>query len=351
MSEANRNLHTLHVALVAPPFARVPPEGYGGTERVVADLARALLSAGHRVTLFATGDSRVHGCEHRWIFPHAVWPPEPVAEWTHAVSAARELATLRPDVVHTHTPALVPLQPVLGAPLVVTIHHAASAPHERLYRACGAATYVCISGRQAELLDGAFVRPPAVVHHGLHPGDCPAGPGGGGYALFLGRLDEVKGPHVALRAARRAGLPLWIAGKPHDGDYFQRVLGPELARGGGELIGELSGARKLRALGEAEVLLAPPQWEEPFGLAPVEAMMCGTPVVATRRGALPEIVDEGLTGFLVGVAEEMAVRIPDARRLSRARVREQAALRFGAGRMARDYVGVYLRAMDAPSEE
>ncbi len=335
----------LHVALVAPPFVRVPPEGYGGTELVVADLAEALVSFGHRVTLFATGDSAVSGCEVRWLFRRPLWPPEPVAEWNHAVFAAHEAAEVGASVIHSNVPALVALAGST-APMVHTVHHPADRTLWRHYRAHPFVRYVAISARQAELSEEAWVRPPAVVHHGLNVDRYPAGEGEAGDALFLGRLDEVKAPHLALMAAREAGLGLRIAGRPHEGDYFERVLGPELRRGGGQLIGEVGGEAKTRALGSARVLLFTSVWEEPFGLAAIEAMLCGTPVVALRRGALGETVEPGTTGVLVDRPEDLPAAIRRALSLSRAKVRERARERFSAERMALGYLAAYREALE-----
>lgn len=331
----------LRIALVAPPFIRVPPVGYGGTELVMADLATALAASGHEVTLFASGDSEVDGCETRWLFRTPIWPPDPVAEWNHAAFAAIEIQDGRFDIVHSHTPALLPLVGTLPVPVVHTVHLAPEPRWVDLYRSRQALTYVCISNRQAELLSDAFVQAPEVVHHGLDTTRYPAGAGELGDAIFLGRLDEVKAPHLALEACRSLGVPLRIAGRTHDESYFEDVLSPALAHGGGSLIGEVHGQAKLRALESAGVLVFPSTWEEPFGLALIEAMLCGTPIAALRRGSVAELVDEGLTGYSVEDPAELPRAIERALRLDRTAVRERARARYSIERMTSRYVSLY----------
>jgi glycosyltransferase involved in cell wall biosynthesis len=331
----------LRIALVVPPFIRVPPSGYGGTELVAADLATALTRSGHDVTLFASGDSLIDGCETRSLFSRPLWPPEPAAERDHAVFAARAIAEGSFDIVHSHTPAFVPLARRLRVPVVHTVHHVSLPEFDCLYRAHSETSYVCISARQAELMSTAFQATPYVIHHGLDSSRYQEGSGGAGDALFLGRFDEVKAPHLAVRAAREAGLSLRLAGRPHDGDYFERVLLPELASCAVQQVGELGGDTKISALGSAQVLVFPSTWEEPFGLVLIEAMLCGTPVVALRRGAVPEIVDQGVTGMIVEAPEELGRALSIATKLDRRAVRARALSRFSAGRMASEYLRTY----------
>lgn len=337
----DRRIPRLRIALVAPPFVRVPPVGYGGTELIIADLAAAYAASGHEVTLFATGDSHVEGCETKWLFRRPLWPPEPVAEWNHAAFAALAILDGHYDIVHSHTPALLPLVGALSVPVVHTVHLAPEPRWIDLYRLQDRARYVCISHRQSELLSEAFSTHPAVVHHGLDVERYPEGDGRDGDAIFVGRLDEVKAPHLALETARKAGVPLRIAGRPHDGDYFSRVFAPELSKGGGRLIGEICGDEKSRCIGSAKALIFSSIWEEPFGLALIEAMLCGTPVAALRKGAVPEIVDEGITGYSVATAEELPDALRAAMKLDRERVRAHARERFSLARMASAYLHLY----------
>ena len=332
----------VRIALVSTPFVAVPPHGYGGTELVVHELARGLTAAGHQVTLFATGDSR--GPDVRFVYPRPVWPPDGQAELRHCTTAARDIARESFDVVHAHAPAMLPLAGSLGAPLVYTLHHAHDEHLTRAYLAHPEVGYVAISARQAQLEPELACH---VVHHGLDTSRYPAGRGTRDDAVFLGRLVPCKGPDLAVAAARRAGLPIRLAGDVHAPDTtpaWQATLAAALARPGVVRLGSVSGDRKLELLGGARALLMPLRWEEPFGLVMIEAMLCGTPVIAFPRGAAPEIVEEGWTGYLVGDEEEMAAVLAGLGRFDRDACRRRAQARFSARRMVRDYERLYLAA-------
>jgi glycosyltransferase involved in cell wall biosynthesis len=334
----------VRIALVSTPFVAVPPRAYGGTELVVDALARALRRAGHDVAVFATGDSRVPGA--RALFPRAVWPPDPYAELLHCRFAAREIARGGFDVVHAHVPGLVAFADELGAPVVYTIHHAAEPALSRYYAAAPRVRRVAISARQAALLSPP---PRDVVHHGLEPAMYPSCGAGGRAALFLGRLAWVKAPELAVEAAERAGLPIVVAGRAHAGDaqpegWEDEVLRPTLRRPAVRWIGEATLARKRRLFAASRALLVPLRWEEPFGLVMIEAMLAGCPVIAFRRGAAPEIVEPGVTGWLVDGVAEMAAALQGAAGLDRAAVQARARRRFSSDRMAAEYLAVYAAA-------
>lgn len=340
----------MRVAIVSTPFVAVPPASYGGTELVVHELARALERLGHEVATFATGDSRAPGL--RALFPAPVWPPEPYAELLHARFAAREIAAGGFDVAHLHAPAALAFADELGAPAVYTIHHARDARLTRFYALAPRAIRVAISRRQAALAD-----PPAdaVVHHGLSPDLYPdAARGDGGYAFFLGRLAWCKGPDLAIAAARRAGVRIVVAGRPHEEDGppgWGRALARALAAPHVVWRGAAGLEDKRRLLAGARALLAPLRWEEPFGLAMLEANLAGCPVVAFRRGAAPEIVEDGVTGILVDDVREMAAAIRAAAGMDRAACQARARERFSAARMAAEYLRVYrAAARHAPRE-
>ncbi|HEX7622149.1 MAG TPA: glycosyltransferase family 4 protein [Anaeromyxobacteraceae bacterium] len=331
----------MRIALVSTPFAAVPPRGYGGTELVVHELARGLSAAGHQVTLFATGDSR--GPDVRWLFERPVWPPAEQAELRHCAAAARAIAQEGFDVVHAHAPAMLALAPGLGAPVVYTLHHAHDERLTRCYTRRPLVTYVAISARQAALEPELACE---LVHHGLDPTRHPPGDGRRDDAVFLGRLSPCKGPELAIEAARAAGVAIRLAGEVHAADATPEWAGrlrAALTLPRVEHLGPVSGERKLELLGGARALLMPILWEEPFGLVMIEAMLCGTPVIAFPRGAAPEIIDEGLTGFLVDSSEEMAAVLGQLRGFDRTACRRRAGERFGAGRMVRDYERVYRR--------
>jgi glycosyltransferase involved in cell wall biosynthesis len=335
----------VRIALVSTPFVAVPPPAYGGTELVVHALARALARAGHAVTVFATGDSRVEGA--RALFDAPVWPPEPYAELLHARHAAREIAAGAFDVVHAHVPAMLAFADELPAPVVYTLHHVQDPALSRFYAHVRGVRYVAISHRQAGLV---APRPHHVVHHGLDPALYPLCGPGGDTAFFLGRLSWCKGPEVAVEAARRAGLRIVLAGRPHADDgpprWDETVLRPALAEPHVAWRPEADLAAKRRLFATARALLVPIRWEEPFGLVMIEAALAGCPVVAFPRGAAPEIVEDGRTGFLVEDVAEMASALRRAARLDRRRIQARARARFSAERMASAYAAVYRSAIE-----
>lgn len=342
----------LRIALVAPPFVRVPPIGYGGTERVIAELARRFVGLGHRVTLFATADSRLPRCRTRSLFAGPLWPPTPAAERAHAAWASAELDAGDFDVVHGHAPELLRYAASLGPPLFHTAHHGPDEACTELYPRATGVHFICISARQAALLGDCLPRRPRVILHGLDPGDFAPGDGRSGRALFLGRLDAEKAPHLAIDAALAAGLGIDVAGRPHGGDCYEQEVSPRLRRRGVAHVGELAGQAKRRALAEAAVLLFTSVWEEPFGLAAIEALLSGTPVVALRRGALPELIEPGLTGFLADHPAELPPLVRAAITLDRKRIRTRAQARFSSARMAAEHLALFQRVVaDSRPEE
>ena len=330
---------------MSTPFVAVPPPSYGGTELVVDALARALRRARHDVVVFATGDSRLAGVRAR--FARAVWPPDPYAELLHCRFAADEIAAGGFDVVHAHAPAMLAFGDALAAPIVYTIHHVADPALGRYYLAAPPALHVAISERQAEL---ARRRADAVVHHGLAPSMYPACGPGGDTAFFLGRLSWVKGPELAIEAARRAGLPIVVAGRAHaDGappGWEEEVLAPALRAKDVVWVERADLAAKRRLFATSRALLAPLRWEEPFGLVMIEALLAGCPVVAAPLGAAPEIVEHGRDGFLADDVAGMAEALRRATALDRRAIQARARARFSADRMAAEYVALYRAAIE-----
>jgi glycosyltransferase involved in cell wall biosynthesis len=314
---------------------------------VVAELVQGLLAAGHSVTLFATGDSKIEGCKVEALTPDAIWPPEPYAELSHTAWAMGRVVLHSDefDVVHAHLPAALAFATFVEVPMVYTLHHARDPALARYYqRYDGHFTPVAISRRQCQLLLGRDDC--AVVHHGLDISHYPVGPGGDSVA-FLGRLAREKGPHLAIDAARAAGRRIRIGGQPHwkDAAFYERELRGRLSERHVEHLGELAHQAKCELLGSSAATLCPIQWEEPFGLVLIESMLCGTPPITLPLGSAPEVVEHGVTGFLARDTADMARILRDeVPHFDRRACRERAASRFSRERMVRDYIAVYQRA-------
>ena len=305
----------MRIALISPPWLPVPPPAYGGTEAILDRLARGFAAAGHEVLLFATGDSTCP-VPTSWVMEEAATDRmgNAVAE-IHHVAHAYEIARSF-DIIHDHTL----IGPLFAAqfdnlPVVTTNHGPFDCELLSLYRAISPRVpIIAISHDQARSAGDVPIA--AVIHHGLDPEAFPVGRGDGGYFLYLGRMAEAKGAREAALVARRAGVPLMIAAKmrePAEKDYFEREVRPLLGAGV-VFLGEVGGTEKLELLGGARALLNPIGWPEPFGLVMIEALACGTPVLAFPNGSAPEIVDHGRTGFLCRNASEMEAAPGSGRR-------------------------------------
>ncbi len=332
----------LKIGLLAPPWAAVPPAGYGGTEAVVCQLAHGLTAAGHDVVLYATGDSTA-----RVPIIHAM----PTAEWDrlgrgevelpHVMGGYEALAGC--DIIHDHT-LLGPAWALASGydRVVTTCHGPLDGDVRAIYRRYGKRLpVVAISRDQAAHAPEITVD--RIIHHGLDPDDYPYGPGDGGFLLFLGRMTPEKGVREAILAARAAGKPLLIAAKtrePAELAYFTDVIRP-LLTDDVEVVGEVAGESKLALLGAAEALLNPIQWAEPFGLVMIEAMACGTPVIACPIGAAPEIVVDGITGFLCADPTDLVSAIHRVDELNREACRAAVVQNFSTDRMVADHLALY----------
>jgi glycosyltransferase involved in cell wall biosynthesis len=331
----------VRIGLISTPWTALPPPAYGGIEGVVDQLARGFQSAGHEVLLAAPGDSQcpvpmVPGSPR--ADPNAMGMAE--AELSHVVRAYDAMAEL--DLVHDHTVAgpLYRHRPP-GLPVVSTNHGPFRARLRDIYRAMARdVALVAISHHQASTADVPIAR---VIHHGLDVDSVPFGDGAGGYACFLGRMSPSKGVREAAVIAREAGVPLRIAAKMNDQserEYFECAVSPLLGSDI-EYLGELNTADKYELLGGAVALLNPIQWPEPFGLVMIEALATGTPVVATPSGAAPEIVEDGVTGFLRDDVRELAACLRDVTGLGRDACRQAAETRFSTERMVTDHLDLY----------
>jgi glycosyltransferase involved in cell wall biosynthesis len=315
---------------------------YGGTELVVDNLARGLVAAGHEVVLFTTGDATCP-VERHWVLPVAVGTTgSMIDELAHVEAAYVELAGC--DVVHDHT-LLGPLWAIANRvhPPVVTTAHGEFTPElVDLYRTISRQlAVVAISHHQRSTAPSVQIA--RVIHHGIDVERIPFGRGDGGYVAFLGRMHPDKGVHRAVEIARAAGKRLVIAAKmwePAERRYFAECVEPLLG-GDAVYIGEVGGGDKTNLLAGAEALVNPIRWAEPFGLVMIEALAAGTPVVTFAEGAAPEIVDNGVTGFVCTDDAEMSARLTDACYLDRSNCRRAAEQRFSTGRMVDDHVALY----------
>ncbi len=332
----------MRIVIIAPPWVAVPPLAYGGTEAVLDTLARGLHRSGHDVLLYTTGDSTCPVPRGSVLRSAAgVGVAGSATELRHVIHAYQ--AASGADLVHDHTlVGPVYADRFAGLPVVTTNHGPFQSELGDYYRAIGDRTpVIAISHHQASTARGIPVA--AVIHHGVDLEQFPVGAGNGGYALFLGRMCPEKGIDTAIGAARRAGIPLRIAAKMSEAAeqlYFDRQIRPLL---GGDIdyVGEVGRTEKLTLLGEAVCLLNPIVWPEPFGMVMVEALACGTPVVATPMGAAPEIIDHGVTGFIRSGEESLADALGSAPRLDRRACRRAVAERFSAERMVADHVALY----------
>ncbi|WP_035727213.1 glycosyltransferase family 4 protein [Bradyrhizobium murdochi] len=349
----------MRIAQIAPLFESVPPRLYGGTERVVAYLTEELVRQGHQVTLFASEDS-ITSAELVPCTPRALrLDPDVRDALPHhmiMLDKVRERAD-EFDVLHFHVDYLhFPLFRCERSRTLTTLHGRQDlADHMPFYRRFSDMPLVSISNAQRAPLPGVnFVD---TVYHGLPVGlHMPSLDRHGGYLAFLGRISPEKRPDRAIAIARAAGRPLKIAAKVDKADdaYFRDFIAPMLDGGGIEFIGEINDNAKGEFLGQAAGLLFPIDWPEPFGLVMIEAMACGTPVLAFRCGSVPEIVEDGLTGRIVSDVDEAVRAVPELLALDRKAIRVRFEERFSATRMAADYVKIYqkmLRKHAAPQLE
>lgn len=336
----------MRIAQLAPLWNSVPPQHYGGTERVVSYLTEELVRLGHEVTLFASCNSqttaRLHGV---WPHPLTVSPGDFYDDaLVNVLYLERVCASARDfDLIHSHLDVFgFPLARRCRIPVLTTLHGRLDLPRlQPLFQEFAEVPLVSLSFAQRRPVPWANWR--ATVYHGLPTSLYDFSPQAGSYLAYIGRLTYDKRPDHAIELAKRVGMPLRIAAKvdPVDRDYFQAAIQPLLSHPLIEYLGEITDAEKNGFLGNAYALVAPYDWPEPFGLVFAEALACGTPIIAYRRGSAPEVIEDGVTGFVCETLEEMEAVVHKVAFIRRARCREAFEQRFSVARMVQDYVRVY----------
>ena len=343
----------MKIAQIAPLIESVPPRLYGGTERIVSYLTEELVALGHEVTLFASGNSNTTANLVPCV-PKALRLDARVRDTIPYYMLMLDRVRQRADdfdILHFHIDQFqFPLFRPIAGRTVTTLHGRQDLPDLiPLYLGFDDMPLVSISNAQRHPVSNANFA--ATVYHGLPVGlHRPIAEPRGGYVAFLGRISPEKRPDRAIKIARTLGIPLKIAAKVDRADdvYFKTQIEPLLDGPGVEFVGEINEHQKTQFLGEAQALLFPVDWPEPFGLSMIEAMACGTPVLAFRCGSVPEIVEDGLTGIMVDTMEQAIEALPRVIALDRKKVRQRFEQRFSGRRMAKDYVSVY-RALLASS--
>jgi glycosyltransferase involved in cell wall biosynthesis len=341
----------MKIAQIAPLAESVPPRLYGGTERIVSYLTEELVRAGHHVTLFASGDSMTRA-ELVPCVPQALRLDtnirDPIPYLMLMLDRVRRAAD-RFDILHFHIDALqFPLFHASAHRTLTTLHGRQDLPDLKpLYLGFPDMPLVSISNAQRRPLQ--HVNFTATVHHGI-PGNLLSAnyDPRGGYLAFIGRMSPEKRPDRAIAIAQSHGIPLKIAAKVDRSDeaYFREKIAPLLDTPGVEFVGEINERQKQEFLGEASALLFPIDWPEPFGLVMIEAMACGTPVLAFRNGSVQEVIDEGVTGFMADSLDAATAALPRTMALDRRKVRRRFEERFTAARMAKDYLAIYRHLLD-----
>ena len=337
----------LRIAHVAPVATTIPPPKSGSVEAMTSLLTEGLVACGHDVTLFATADS-ITSARLSAIYAHGYWHDENMWPWelyemlnlAAAVERAHEF-----DIIHyeaAYYPMSLAFTRLSRSPIVQTLHHSPSAAEVALWSRYPEAPFVAISNEQATLLAGAHVV--ATVLHGIDTHNFTFRETPDDYLLFLGRFTEGKGVLQAIDIAKRVGMRLVLAAA--EDDYYREKIAPHVD--GVQILyhGEADFPTKVKLFGGARALLYPIQAREPFGLVLAEAMACGTPVAALDRGAVREMVDDGVTGMVFTDVEHMVAGLPRVYALDRRRVRERAVERFGVERMVNEYVAVYRRIVE-----
>lgn len=342
----------MKIALVVAPFIAVPPADYGGTELFVAHLAEGLQKAGAEVVVYANGESTVNA-ERRWIYEQSQWPikvPEHawLRELNHESWAIRD-AEKQCDLIHVQSAQALAFSRFINRPTILTLH----GPHEprlsEFYASYPDTYYVCISEAQCTQESMPRMR---TIHHGIDPRQYRFVEKKQQYLSFIGRIAPLKGTHLAIEVAKRTGIPLKIAGdvQPMYREYFEKKIKPQVDGKLIEYVGLADLNLKNELLGNSMAMLFPIQWNEPFGLVMVEAMACGTPVLAMPGGSVPEVVRDGVSGYICRTVRDMARRVQSLD-INPATVRQYVEENFSIEGMVKNYLTLYKEALASYSSQ
>jgi len=334
----------MRVALISPPYLPVPPKKYGGTELFIAQLAEGLKASGIDVVVYANGESTV-GVETRWFYKNAQWPLrgevfDNLQDFNHASWAICDAAA-ECDVIHLNSvPALMFSRFVRDRRFVYTMHHVHEEHLSDIYRCFPAVEFVTISDFQRQHETMPRMR---TIHHGIDLRSYDLQTKKQEYLSFLGRIAPIKGTHLAIEVAKKSGIPLKIAGEvqPIFQEYFDTKIKPHVDGKFIEYVGEANLEAKNELLGNSLAMLFPIQWNEPFGLVMIEAMACGTPVLALPGGAVEEVICDGLSGIICRSVDDMAQQTKTLARFNPANVRQYCQQYFSVDRMVADYLALY----------
>ena len=335
----------MRVALIAPPYLPVPPQNYGGTELFIAQLAEGLKSSGAEVVVYTNGESTV-GVETRWLYKNSFWPLtgevfDNLQDFNHASWAISDAAK-DCDIIHLNSvPALMFARFVPDSRFVYTLHHVHEEHLSEVYQFFSDVEFVTISDFQRNLESMSRMR---TIHHGIDLNSYSLKPAKQEYLSFLGRIAPMKGTHIAIEVAKKAGIPLKIAGEiqPVFQDYYDSQVKPHVDGKFIEYVGEANLEEKNELLGNSMAMLFPIQWNEPFGLVMIEAMACGTPVLALPGGAVEEVVQDGMSGFICDSPQAMVDRARSLKgAFKAANVRQYCQQYFSVDRMVADYLSLY----------
>ena len=346
----------MRIALIAPPFIPVPPVEYGGTELFIANLAVKLKERGVEVVVYTNGASTVD-VEKRWIYSDPEWPLrgdiyDNLKDIAHTSWAIEDAVSDGVDLIHLNNAPGLASSRFVDTPFVYTIHHPQYDGLSDFYSRFPKTHYVTISDFQRRLEKMPNVQ---TIHHGIDPDSCTLAEEKQDYLAFLGRIAPIKGTHTAIEVAKKSGIPLKIAGEvqPMYQEYFKQQIEPHIDGKFIQYIGEVDRLAKNDLLSKARALLFPIQWDEPFGLVMIEAMVCGTPVLAFSGGSVPEIVRDGVSGWICRSADEMSQHARNVA-IDASVVQEYVKEHFSLGRMTDRYLELYQQiaaeAQPAPGE-